>query len=158
MDNVEGDDNDNNLECFQNDPLHLHLHPIQKEAADNKKEEGQKVEALQGKVNGKLYTALAPVVQTVDRAIHQAPVVQKLDSNFHQINHYPPDKYQGNQYCVIKQIEIYLVDSALHLLSNCGRINPYPVDKYQGNKLQYSLDRGPFIQWKVLSPFRTTAC
>ena len=27
MDNVD-DDNDNNLECFQNDPLHLHLHPI----------------------------------------------------------------------------------------------------------------------------------
>ena len=27
MDNVERDDNDNNLECFQNDPLHLHLHP-----------------------------------------------------------------------------------------------------------------------------------
>ena len=51
------------------------------------------MEALQGKVNGKLYTALAPVVQTVDRAIHQAPVVQKLDSAIHQINHYPVDKY-----------------------------------------------------------------
>ena len=44
------------------------------------------MEALQGKVNGKLYTALIPVVQKVDRAIHQAPVVQKLDSNFHQIS------------------------------------------------------------------------
>ena len=54
MDNVERDDNDNNLECFQNDPLHLHLHPIQKEAANDKKEEGQKVEAFKGYVNGKL--------------------------------------------------------------------------------------------------------
>ena len=78
------------------------------------------MEALQGKVNGKLYTALAPVVQTVDRAIHQAPVVQKLDSAIHQINHYPPDKYQGNQCCVIKWVEIYLapvaqkLDSTIH--------------------------------------------
>ena len=51
------------------------------------------MEALQGKVNSKLYTPLTPVVQTVDRAIHQAPVVQKLDSAIHQINHYPVDKY-----------------------------------------------------------------
>ena len=49
MDNVDDDDDDdNNLECFQNDPLHLHLHPIWKEAADNKKEEGQKMDALEG--------------------------------------------------------------------------------------------------------------
>ena len=67
--------------------------PSRKKLQMIKKEEGQKVEALQGKVNGKLYTALAPVVQTVDRAIHQAPVVQKLDSAMHQINHYPVDKY-----------------------------------------------------------------
>ena len=36
----------------------------------------------------------------------QAPVVQTLDSTIHQINHYPPDKYYGNQLC-------YLVDSDL---------------------------------------------
>ena len=27
----------------------------------------------------------------------QAPVVQKLDSAIHRINHYPADKYYGNQ-------------------------------------------------------------
>ena len=26
-----------------------------------------------------------------------APVVQKLDNPIHQLNHYPPDKCQGNQ-------------------------------------------------------------
>ena len=29
----------------------------------------------------------------------QAPVVQKMDSAIHRINHYPVDKYQGNQLC-----------------------------------------------------------
>ena len=28
---------------------------------------------------------------------HQAPVVQTLDSAIHRINHYPADKYYGNQ-------------------------------------------------------------
>ena len=28
---------------------------------------------------------------------HQAPVVQMLDSAIHRINHYPADKYYGNQ-------------------------------------------------------------
>ena len=28
---------------------------------------------------------------------HQAPVVQTLDSTIHRINHYPADKYYGNQ-------------------------------------------------------------
>ena len=27
----------------------------------------------------------------------QAPVVQTLDSTIHRINHYPADKYYGNQ-------------------------------------------------------------
>ena len=27
----------------------------------------------------------------------QAPVVQTLDSSIHRINHYPADKYYGNQ-------------------------------------------------------------
>ena len=30
-------------------------------------------------------------------SIHQAPVVQTLDSAIHWINHYPADKYYGNQ-------------------------------------------------------------
>ena len=37
--------------------------------------------------------AQAPVVKTLDSAIHQVPVVQKMDSAFHKINHYPVDKY-----------------------------------------------------------------
>ena len=36
----------------------------------------------------------------------QAPVVQTLDSAIHQINHYPADKYYGNQLR-------YLLDSDL---------------------------------------------
>ena len=28
---------------------------------------------------------------------HLAPVVQRLDSAIHRINHYPADKYCGNQ-------------------------------------------------------------
>ena len=35
-----------------------------------------------------------------------APVVQTLDSAIHRINHYPADKYYGNQLC-------YLLDSDL---------------------------------------------
>ena len=31
------------------------------------------------------------------RREHQAPVVQKQDSAIHRINHYPVDKYSGNQ-------------------------------------------------------------
>ena len=30
---------------------------------------------------------------------HQAPVVQTLDSATQRINHYPADKYYGNQLC-----------------------------------------------------------
>ena len=29
--------------------------------------------------------------------IHQAPVVQTLDTAIHRINHYPAEKYRGNQ-------------------------------------------------------------
>ena len=29
--------------------------------------------------------------------IHQAPVVQTLDTAIHRINHYPAEKYKGNQ-------------------------------------------------------------
>ena len=54
-----------------------------------------------------------------------APVVQKLpvDSTIHQINHYPVDKYWGNQcYCTIQWIEINPVDSAIHLLNNWDQV------------------------------------
>ena len=37
-------------------------------------------------------TGQAPVVQTLDNAIHQAPVVQKMDSAIHWINYYPKDR------------------------------------------------------------------
>ena len=39
----------------------------------------------------------APVIQTLYSAIRQAPVVQTVDSVIHQTNHYPADKYYGNQ-------------------------------------------------------------
>ena len=45
----------------------------------------------------KLGIHLAPVVQTLDSAIHLAQVVQKVDSAIHRINHYPAEKYYGNQ-------------------------------------------------------------
>ena len=38
---------------------------------------------------------LAPVVQTLDSAIHQAPAVQMLDSVIHRIDHYPVDRVIG---------------------------------------------------------------
>ena len=34
---------------------------------------------------------------TITYCIDLAPVVQKLDSTIHRINHYPADKYYGNQ-------------------------------------------------------------
>ena len=43
------------------------------------------------------------VIYPVDSAIQRltnrglAPVVQTLDSSIHRINHYPADKYYGNQ-------------------------------------------------------------
>lgn len=39
----------------------------------------------------------APVVQTLYSAIRQAPVGQTLDGVVHRTNHYPADKYYGNQ-------------------------------------------------------------
>ena len=43
------------------------------------------------------YVPLVLVIQMLDSVIHQAPVVQTLDSAIHRINHYPADKYYGNQ-------------------------------------------------------------
>ena len=50
----------------------------------------------------------------------QAPVVQTLDSAIHRINHYPADKYQGNH--AINWIVIYPVGSAIQRLNNWGQI------------------------------------
>ena len=58
-----------------------------------------------------------------------------LDSPIHQINHYPvdkSDKYYENQLRYIQQwIEIYSMDSAIHLLNNwdleAETVGPYPV-------------------------------
>ena len=57
-----------------------------------------------------------PCCWRLDSVIHQAPVVQKLDSGIQRINHYPVDKYEGNQLH-------YPPDSAIHLLNNWGQIN-----------------------------------
>ena len=52
----------------------------------------------------------------------QVPVAQMSDSAIHHINYYPPDKYWGTS-CVIYWIEIYPVDSFIHLLNNWGLVN-----------------------------------
>ena len=46
---------------------------------------------------------------------HWVPVVQKMDCTIHWINHYPELTN-----CTIQWIEIYLMDSAIHLLKNWG--------------------------------------
>ena len=47
----------------------------------------------------------------------QAVVVQTLDSAIHWINQYPADKYGKTNY-TIHWIEIYSMDSAIHLSNN----------------------------------------
>ena len=49
-----------------------------------------------------------------------APVVQTLDSAIHWINHYPPDKYLEKLIVLLHWIEIYPVDSTIHILNNSG--------------------------------------
>ena len=57
--------------------------------------------------------------------IGQAPAVQTLNSAIHRINHHPAhdpaDKYLGTNYA-INWIEIYPLDSTIHLLNNWGQI------------------------------------
>ena len=55
-----------------------------------------------------------------DRVNFLAPFVEKMDSNIHRINHYPVDKYLETNYA-IQWIEIYTVDSAIHLPNNWGQ-------------------------------------
>ena len=53
----------------------------------------------------------------------QAPVVQTLDSAIHRINRYPA--MLSN--CVIEWIEIYPVESAIHLLNSLRAADVFPV-------------------------------
>ena len=53
--------------------------------------------------------------------IYQAPIVQTLDSAIHRINHYPAKKYYGNQLYAIRWLVIYPVDSAIQRLDNQGQ-------------------------------------
>ena len=50
---------------------------------------------------------------------YQVPVVQKLGYFIQRVNHYPTDKLSIRETdCVIRWIEIYLVDSVIDLLNN----------------------------------------
>ena len=50
---------------------------------------------------------------------YQVPVVQKLDYFMQRVNHYRTDKLSIRETdCIIQWIEIYLVDSVIHLLNN----------------------------------------
>ena len=76
-----------------------------------------------------------------------APVVQRLDSAIQRINHYPEDKYKGNQlrYPLDRDLSMqWIVLIVLSTFSTTGawpqfvqtldgatqRINHHPVDKY----------------------------
>ena len=52
---------------------------------------------------------------------HLAPVVQTLDKAIHRINHYPADKYWETN-CTIHWIDFYPVDSAIQRLNNRGLV------------------------------------
>ena len=54
------------------------------------------------------------------RPNHLAPVVQTLDGAIHRINHYPVDRYYGNQLRYLFLV-VQTLDSAIH------RIKIYPV-------------------------------
>ena len=55
-------------------------------------------------------------------AVVQAPVVQTLDSAIHRINHYQRISIMETN-CAIHWIEIYPVDSAIRPLNNRGQID-----------------------------------
>ena len=46
---------------------------------------------------GRFFKALGITALSKDKLTILAKVVQTLDSAFHRINHYPADKYYGNQ-------------------------------------------------------------
>ena len=49
-----------------------------------------------------------------------AEIVQKLDSALHRINHYPAEKYYGNQFA-IRWIVMYPVDGTIQRLNYRGQ-------------------------------------
>ena len=50
---------------------------------------------------------------------YQVPVLQKLGYFIQRVKHYPTDKLSIRETdCIIQWIEIYLVDSVIHLLNN----------------------------------------
>lgn len=52
------------------------------------------------------------------RPLYQVPVVQKLGYFTQRVNHYPTNKLSIRETdCIIQWIEIYLVDSVIHLLN-----------------------------------------
>ena len=68
-------------------------------------------------------------VRTWPWVIAQAPVVQTLDSAIHRINHYPAD---GETNCTIHWIEIYPVDSTIQHLKNRGQENSVEWNSGEG--------------------------
>ena len=75
--------------------------------------------------------------------IYLAPVVQTLDSAIHRINHYPADKCEVNHW-----IEIYPVDSVVHLLNNWGLVDS-AIQHLNNGDLVYRAPAGSWLFVKV---------
>ena len=76
---------------------------------------------------------LAPVVQKMDSAIHQATVVQTLDSTIHWIEIYPLDSAILLLNNWEEALVVQRLDSSIH------RINLYPMDSAFTFPSTYSL-------------------
>ena len=90
----------------------------------------------------KSHTFAALIRQSTTTHDLQAPVVQMLDSAIHRINHYPADKYLGNQshYPLYKDLQ-YPQDSAIHLLNNWGQtFNTSQISSNNSEKLSLLAD------------------
>ena len=73
----------------------------------------------------------APAVQKLGSAIHQVPVVQASDSAIQgKITIQRKRIWETN--CVIHWVEIYPMDSTIHLLNNLPLITYYPSALYSG--------------------------
>ena len=83
------------------------------------------------------------LIETGDENVVLTPVAQTLDSATHRVNHYPPDKYYGNQLTgSICWIEIYPMDNAIQRLNNQGQIrNP------EGKLIHYMYGRVENRKW-----------
>ena len=74
--------------------------PRQAWPCDNKLNVNKHLEQIENSLQvifSRISNTLASVVPRLDSAIHFGPVLQKLDTAIHRINHYPVDKYTGNQ-------------------------------------------------------------